>query len=318
MQAASAFLPYPTTPTGPQRMVTAHTAPHNLYSFQPFNSSPLASPRTPQRPPAAAPSMVAVTEARRRASYKSRTSHSYNSFGAGSSSQAQNRTSPSAFPPSSPGSNPFLNPDAPGASPPIFSGSFGTEKALLRNQFKAKCLERAVQARRKAIQGKRLTQAGSDFGFSSSDGPDEMMDADDEEDDMLEDELFRRIMVQADKRAKNAYDISFSREFGSSFDPSLEEADTWEADINGTPPRPSPRLGLRKERSIEEEAAEIDFTPVDLDDEELEVYAEECARQAALRDFEDLPEEVLFGPWSDFEDDSAAASKGPEEMDMDL
>ncbi len=77
-------------------------------------------------------------------------------------------------------------------------------------------------------------------------------------------------------------------------------------------------MGLRKERSIEEEAAEIDFTPVDLDDEELEAYAEECARQAALRDFEDLPEEVLFGPWSDYEGDPAATAKDDEDMSMDM
>ena len=41
-----------------------------------------------------------------------------------------------------------------------------------------------------------------------------------------------------------------------------------------------------------------ELTPIDLDDEELAAYAEECA---ALADFDDIPEEELFG-WSDFEE----------------
>ena len=43
---------------------------------------------------------------------------------------------------------------------------------------------------------------------------------------------------------------------------------------------------------------EEELTPVDLDDEELAAYAEECA---ALADFDDIPEEELFS-WSDFEE----------------
>jgi hypothetical protein len=41
-----------------------------------------------------------------------------------------------------------------------------------------------------------------------------------------------------------------------------------------------------------------ELTPIDLDDEELAAYAEECA---ALADFDDIPEEELFS-WSDFEE----------------
>ena len=44
-----------------------------------------------------------------------------------------------------------------------------------------------------------------------------------------------------------------------------------------------------------------ELTPIDLDDEELAAYAEECARGAALADFDDIPEEELFS-WSDFEE----------------
>lgn len=42
-------------------------------------------------------------------------------------------------------------------------------------------------------------------------------------------------------------------------------------------------------------------TPVDLEDAELEAYAEECARRAAIADFEDIPPEDLFS-WSDSEE----------------
>lgn len=44
-----------------------------------------------------------------------------------------------------------------------------------------------------------------------------------------------------------------------------------------------------------------EMTPFDLDDAELEEYAEEYARMAAMADFEDLAEEEIFS-WSDSED----------------
>ncbi|KNZ73256.1 hypothetical protein J132_08024 [Termitomyces sp. J132] len=37
-----------------------------------------------------------------------------------------------------------------------------------------------------------------------------------------------------------------------------------------------------------------EVVPHDLDDEEIEAYAEECAKRAALADFEDLSQEELF------------------------
>lgn len=40
-----------------------------------------------------------------------------------------------------------------------------------------------------------------------------------------------------------------------------------------------------------------------MDDEELEAYADEYARQKAIAEFDDIPEDELFGEWSDFEDD---------------
>lgn len=43
------------------------------------------------------------------------------------------------------------------------------------------------------------------------------------------------------------------------------------------------------------------LSPADLEDEELQAYADECAQQAALDEFADIPEEELFH-FSDFDD----------------
>ena len=50
-------------------------------------------------------------------------------------------------------------------------------KTILRDRFRARCLERAVKDRERKIKGKRRASE------PSSDGPDETMDWDDEEDD---------------------------------------------------------------------------------------------------------------------------------------
>lgn len=57
-----------------------------------------------------------------------------------------------------------------------------SQKALLRGRFKARCVERAVRAREKAIRGKRLLRTSSD---------DFHMDDDDEEgdDEIMQDEV---------------------------------------------------------------------------------------------------------------------------------
>jgi len=60
---------------------------------------------------------------------------------------------------------------------------------------------------------------------------------------------------------------------------------------------------------------EVDLTPANLDDEEIEAYAEECARRVALAEFEDIPEEELFN-WSPDEFDDAPQSAVHDQMDM--
>ena len=59
------------------------------------------------------------------------------------------------------------------------------QKSFLREKFKARCLERAVRAREKAIRGKRYASN------ASSDYFDDAMDDDEEEDDddIMQDEV---------------------------------------------------------------------------------------------------------------------------------
>ncbi|KAG6815116.1 hypothetical protein H0H93_010898, partial [Arthromyces matolae] len=51
------------------------------------------------------------------------------------------------------------------------------QKAFLRDRFKARCFERAVKARNKAVKGRRYVSE------PSSDGFDEVMEDDDDEED---------------------------------------------------------------------------------------------------------------------------------------
>ena len=61
-----------------------------------------------------------------------------------------------------------------------------------------------------------------------------------------------------------------------------------------------------------------EITPFDLDDAELEEYAEEYARMAAVAEFEDLAEEDIFS-WSDIEEFAGATAQlGNEEDGMDV
>jgi len=59
------------------------------------------------------------------------------------------------------------------------------------------------------------------------------------------------------------------------------------------------------------------LTPEDLDDEELEAYAEEAAQRAALADFEDISEDDLFS-WSDIEELESNLASNPKEEDANM
>ena len=97
-------------------------------------------------------------------------------------------------------------------------------------------------------------------------------------------------MANATRKERHSYRVSYAQEVGSSFDPDLEDVTAWEEDCTTT-----------GASTLNEPLTDKELTPVDLDDEEIEAYAEEYAQRAALADFDDIPEKELFS-WSDFEE----------------
>ena len=147
MYSSSPIFHYPSTPAGGR----------DPLQFRPLNSSPLAesSPGNTKTSP------VAAAQARRKSQYKGHspiTPLSFRSLFAGQSSSRRSDYTPPV---------------------PVKDDS---QKALLRGRFKARCVERAVRAREKAIRGKRSLQMSSD---------DFQMDDDEEEgdDEIMKDEV---------------------------------------------------------------------------------------------------------------------------------
>ncbi|CAA7268610.1 unnamed protein product [Cyclocybe aegerita] len=268
----------------------------NPLQYRPLNSSPLA-----ESPGKSSP--VAAAQARRRSQYK-----------------AHAPTTPSQSRTSTGSRNGDRRVD-------LASYSGGSEedsqKAFLRGRFKARCFERAVKARDKAISKKRHSEPSSD---------DYSMDADEEEDDetIMQDELFRRIMANASRKVRHEYRLSYAQEVGSSFDPDMEDINSWERELTAsTSANPHGASSGMTSTSTSGDAfwnpfeEEEELTPADLDDEELEVYAEEAAQRAALADFEDIPEDELFSAsWSDGEDLGSSTPEAtirlPQDTDMDM
>src|ERR1700733_8749370 len=159
--SSSPLLQLPSTPLSR----SSHNYPILGHGYQPLNSSPLASP-SPQKS-----SPVVAAQARRRLQFKARTP----STPVASSS----RSFPSA------GS---ITPTAGGRSlfNRVSDSVQDSQKAFLREKFKARCFQRAVRAREKAIREKRYASE------ASSDGFDDSMDYDEEEDDdaIMQDEVY--------------------------------------------------------------------------------------------------------------------------------
>ncbi|EGO29111.1 hypothetical protein SERLADRAFT_456449 [Serpula lacrymans var. lacrymans S7.9] len=239
MQSSSPVSNYPSTPS--------RSSYYSSLSYQPINSSPLASPSLK--------SSLVSAQARRRSQYKPTTPRFRNT----SSNTSR-------------GSNPL---------PPCELGQEDPQRSFLRERFKVRCFERAQRQRERVVQGKRRS---SD---ASSDLLDEGgMDCEEEEEDdmVMQDELFRRIMSNANHKRRHSYRLSYSHDVGSSFDPDMEDVSHWEDELRECPP------------DIVDEV-----TPEDLESEELAVYAEEYA---ALADFADLDANVEDFFLSDVEDGS--------------
>ena len=161
MQAA-VYLP--SSPTTPHRL--SYTSPTS-YAHPPLRSSPLASPNS---------SPTADAHARRRSQYKANAFSSPVSRRTSDAYAQQRRRSNGGF---VQGSSTQAT-SAPTEEPP--------RKAFLRERLQARCLERAQKKRERAIaQGRRHMSSEP-----SSDGLEDMMDEDDEdEENMLNDEVRR-------------------------------------------------------------------------------------------------------------------------------
>ncbi|KAL1674471.1 hypothetical protein EV122DRAFT_282047 [Schizophyllum commune] len=240
MTTSTAHVAIPTTPPSSSRLMQSRRPP-----YQPLNSSPLANS-------AELPSFGHCSE-RRRSQYKA----------TGPTTPSNSRT---PLPPSaSGGGSVFLSGGS--GSRKLFVNSSPSEdpqKAFLRDRFKAKCLERAAQARRRSINKRRYASSEP-----SSDGFDLDMDMDDDEDEedeeIMNDEFFRRVVAFDNCKDKRSFDRWYAREFGTD-DPHAMER--W----------------AEEEAEAAANAAEEELTPEDLEQAELEAYAEELANQGGWDD----------------------------------
>ncbi|KAI6138436.1 hypothetical protein EDD17DRAFT_394500 [Pisolithus thermaeus] len=276
------------------------STPTSVKRFQPRHSSPLiqpsSSPLVGSSPlPMQMSSPTTCAQERRKGQYKSLVSH---------------RT-----------------PDSSSVSRRLFSTvnagqldcSTDPTKSFLRERFQARCREHAKKARQRAVSERRGSIGSSDAGFSF----DDEMDCDEETDeDVMQDELFRRIVQSANHRSEHAYRLSYSLEVGSSFDPDLEDVSAWENELKIAEPLPSTPTSitpipsstassramstpspppLLSAISTRPSTAHVPHLTDDDPDEQLIAYAEEYA---ALADFADIDLSVEeFSSWSDAEED---------------
>ncbi|KIK40396.1 hypothetical protein CY34DRAFT_807251 [Suillus luteus UH-Slu-Lm8-n1] len=226
---------------------------------------PLAS--SPLASPKSSP--VVAAQARRQAQYKSRVTSS-------------SRSATTQLPCTEAGSKTPENP----------------QKTFLRERFKARCLERAQKQRHDKVQ-KQRSCSSSDVFFESE------MDCDEDEDDemVMQDELFKRIIANTAHKRNHSYRLSYSYDVGSSFDPDMEDVDRWENELQEMP------------------NDSYSVTPEDLEQEEIEAYAAEYANFQELSDMGVSIDD--FSAWSDIEDtpvpslqDKSGQSSEDQDMDM--
>ncbi|KAK7683212.1 hypothetical protein QCA50_013885 [Cerrena zonata] len=269
MSFASMAVPSMFTPKTPSRSKDC--------SFLPLNSSPLASS------PASSP--VSAAQARRRSQYKT---HATSTPSASRSRQSTRRDTNR--------NHASSNSRALTATPTTISAD-ENRKTLLRERFRSQCLERAQKDRQRRIDGKR--RMSSEY---SSDGPDDMMDFDgsEDEDAILNDELFGRIMSSVKRKQQHQYRVSYAQEVGSSFDPDFDDVTEWENEL-----REEPQLAAPEDPEEEELAAYIEEYELGLGDLPYdEIFS--------LSDLEDIEEERPLQPNSQND-----KHRGSEDVEMD-
>lgn len=136
---------------------------------------------------------------------------------------------------------------------------------------------------------------------------DSEMDCDEDEDDefVMQDELFRRIIANTAHKQNHSYRLSYSYDVGSSFDPDMEDVNRWESELQEMPPD------------------SYSVTLEDLEQEEIEAYAADYANVQELSDLGVSIDD--FSAWSDIEDTPLPSSqmtdkagRSSEDQDMDV
>ncbi|KAL4259621.1 hypothetical protein AB1N83_008218 [Pleurotus pulmonarius] len=266
---------FPSTPS-PQRIYSWKNPADSTH--RPIRPSPLASPSSPTSSP------VSAAQSRRRSQYKAKSP----ATPLASSSRHHGVVRSASL---SGGSVFGSGGSGGGSTSPLVEDA---HRDLIRERFKARCLQRAKEARNRAIKQKRYDYNSSD-GMAGSD--DTVMDEDEgegeDDEDILQDELFRRIMNNAARKFQHSYRVSYAQDVGSSFDPDMEDIAAWEQELH--------------EQLLDFPA----LSPNDLLDEEISAYAEE---QAALADFQDLDIDELLA-WSDAEEDLSHLTNNGMEVD---
>ncbi|KAF8882517.1 hypothetical protein CPB84DRAFT_1750888 [Gymnopilus junonius] len=246
--------------------------------YKPLNSSPLVDSPGKSSP-------IVAAQARRKSQYKAQVP--VTPLFPRSSSSSRTATQRNFSLNRSPGPNRLLG-----------SAEANPQKALARDRL-TRYLEKVGKAREKNVCGRRF------LGAKMSDDDVFAMDDDEEEDDedIMQDELFRRIMANTNRKQKHAYNISYAIEVGSSFDPDLEDVSTWERElVDAEAHATASNTAMQPEEDI--------LTPDELDEQELQEYAEEYARLAPSIASEDVVEDYLFD-WSDGEELSPLPPQGP-------
>ncbi|KAL0570463.1 hypothetical protein V5O48_011490, partial [Marasmius crinis-equi] len=132
-----------------------------------------------------------------------------------------------------------------------------------------------------------------------------------EDEDDFDDEVLRRVMLNDNRKLKHKYRLSYYASCGDSFDPDLEDPEEWESELQADPEIPP---------SSQSEPT-TPPSPEELEDAELEAYAEEWERSTALADFEDIPLDELFGLDDsdlDFDTKGKGATRSDQGFGMEL
>ncbi|TEB31956.1 hypothetical protein FA13DRAFT_1732236 [Coprinellus micaceus] len=204
--------------------------------------------------------------------------------------------------------------------------------AFLKNKFKkhyfscaTKAREKAVRERRKRVEGmEHLLDVGNESKEwrRSAKGKgrcsDDEMESDDEDEgdgEAMNDPLFSRFMELMNRKEQHAYRASYAREVGSSFDPDMDDVSRWEEEFTSAPspfpslqspirglPSPGKRLDIGSSPPRAPTEYEFDGDAdgdmgdesgfADIEDEEVEAYAEEYARAVEAQEWEEYQRQV--------------------------